>query len=100
MMRSSATGLLWRQVSLSSQSAPSMQTGGRKQRGIVCSIVRLVEPLKEGLIACVSVGDFERCRVACCRSTAPRMLVRFVFCKTDEKLNTACEQLRTYFKRQ
>lgn len=31
------------------------------------------------------------------RATAPRTLVRFVFCKTDEKLNTACEKLRAYF---
>ncbi|KAL4431641.1 hypothetical protein ABPG77_001483 [Micractinium sp. CCAP 211/92] len=31
------------------------------------------------------------------RATAPRTLVRFVFCKTDEKLQTACDKLRRYF---
>ncbi|KAI3436192.1 hypothetical protein D9Q98_002247 [Chlorella vulgaris] len=31
------------------------------------------------------------------RATAPRTLVRFVFCKTDEKLQTACDKLRAYF---
>lgn len=31
-----------------------------------------------------------------CRATAPRTLVRFVFCKTDEKLQTACDKLRKY----
>lgn len=34
------------------------------------------------------------------RAATPRTLVRFVFCKTDEKLNTACGKLRTYFGRQ
>ncbi|GAB4823278.1 hypothetical protein N2152v2_010324 [Parachlorella kessleri] len=31
------------------------------------------------------------------RSRAPRTLVRFVFCKTDEKLQTAVEKLHRYF---
>lgn len=30
------------------------------------------------------------------RATAPRTLVRFVFCKTDEKLQAACDKLRAY----
>jgi len=30
------------------------------------------------------------------KATAPRTLVRFVFCKTDEKLQTACDKLRRY----
>lgn len=34
------------------------------------------------------------------RATAPRTLVRFVFCKTDEKLQTACDKLRRYFAAQ
>lgn len=35
------------------------------------------------------------------RSEAPRTLVRFVFCKTDAKLQAACDALRAYFaKRQ
>lgn len=31
------------------------------------------------------------------RSEAPRTLVRFVFCKTDAKLQAACDALRAYF---
>lgn len=31
------------------------------------------------------------------RAAAPRTLVRFVYCKTDEKLNTACNKLAAYF---
>jgi hypothetical protein len=31
------------------------------------------------------------------RATAPRTLVRFVFCKTEQKLQTACDKLRRYF---
>jgi N-succinyldiaminopimelate aminotransferase len=30
------------------------------------------------------------------RSVAPKSLVRFVFCKTDEKLAVACEKLEAY----
>lgn len=30
------------------------------------------------------------------RASAPRTLVRFVFCKTDQKLHTACDKLRRY----
>ena len=30
-------------------------------------------------------------------STAPKTLVRFVFCKTDEKLASACDALEKYF---
>lgn len=33
-------------------------------------------------------------------ATAPRSLVRFVFCKTDEKLQAACDKLRTYLAAQ
>ena len=29
----------------------------------------------------------------------PRYLVRFVFCKTDEKLQKACDLLEAYFSR-
>ena len=31
------------------------------------------------------------------RAAAPRTLVRFVVCKTDDKLQTACDKLRRYF---
>jgi aspartate/methionine/tyrosine aminotransferase len=31
------------------------------------------------------------------RAGAPRTLVRFVFCKTDEKLGAACDALQRYF---
>lgn len=31
------------------------------------------------------------------RASAPRTLVRFVFCKTEQKLQTACDKLRCYF---
>lgn len=34
------------------------------------------------------------------RSEAPRTLVRFVFCKTDAKLQAACDALRAYFAKQ
>lgn len=30
------------------------------------------------------------------RASAPRTLVRFVYCKTDEKLQTACDKLQAY----
>lgn len=33
------------------------------------------------------------------RATAPRTLVRFVFCKTDDKLRAAVEKLLEYFGR-
>lgn len=33
------------------------------------------------------------------RATAPRTLVRFAFCKTDEKLATAVGKLRAFFKK-
>lgn len=32
-------------------------------------------------------------------NAAPRTLVRFVFCKTDEKLSQACDRLEEYFGR-
>jgi aspartate/methionine/tyrosine aminotransferase len=32
-------------------------------------------------------------------NAAPRTLVRFVFCKTDEKLTQACDRLEDYFGR-
>lgn len=32
-------------------------------------------------------------------ATAPRTLVRFVFCKTDAKLEAACDALEEYFSR-
>jgi hypothetical protein len=31
------------------------------------------------------------------RTRAPKTLVRFIFCKTDDKLCTAVEKLRSYF---
>lgn len=33
------------------------------------------------------------------RATAPKTLVRFVFCKTDAKLEAACVKLQAYFGR-
>jgi aspartate/methionine/tyrosine aminotransferase len=32
-------------------------------------------------------------------NAAPRTLIRFVFCKTDEKLSQACDRLEDYFGR-
>jgi aspartate/methionine/tyrosine aminotransferase len=47
---------------------------------------------KEAGVTLIPVSAFYEDRAA-----APRTLVRFVFCKTDEKLGAACDALQRYF---